>query len=91
MVSISISSSWLFGVFSGHFGSRGHNVLENTIDSFGLTISLWVIGGCFDVMDLVDMSQSLDEFIDKFRSSVAGDFLWNSMLTDDFFINKCED
>ena len=58
---------------------------------FNLTISLWMISGCFDVMDLVDMSQSLDEFIDKFGSSVAGDFLRDSMSTDDFFINKYED
>ena len=41
--------------------------------------------------DLVDVSQSFDEFIDKFRSLVAGDFLRNSMLADDFFVNECED
>ena len=40
MVSVSISSSWSFSVFSGHFGSRGHNVGMVTVVFCSIALSL---------------------------------------------------
>ena len=66
-------------------------VFEGTVDAFGLTISLRMISGCLDVMDLVDTGKGFDQFVDKFRSAVAGDSLGYSVSANYFFLYECKD
>ena len=64
------------------------DIFDSFVGTFNLAVSLGVVCGCFDVSDVVGVGEDCEEFIDEFCALISGEDFWNSMSTDDIFMEK---